>query len=138
MAAVVKKVEYFYTLVPNKAGQGARIFNALREEGVSLIAFTGFPLSKRRAQVDFVPSNQEVFLDAAKKAGIELVGPKVAFLVQGEDRVGAVAEMLSKLEKAHINVTAIQAVAAGAGRFGAIFWVRPRNIGKAAQILNAS
>ena len=35
MAAVVKKVDYFYTTVPNKAGVGARIFNALKEEGVN-------------------------------------------------------------------------------------------------------
>lgn len=137
MAAVVKKVDYFYTIAPNKAGVGARIFNALKEEGVNLVAFIGFPVSERQAQLDFVPSNHEVFLDAAKKAGIKLVGPKTAFLIQGEDRVEALTEVLTRLEMAHINITAIQAISAGAGRFGAILWVKPRNAGRAAQALGA-
>ena len=63
------------------------------------------------------------------------MGPKVAFLIQGEDRVGAVAGVLTKLEQAQINVTAMQAIATGEGRYGAILWVKPRNIGKATQAL---
>lgn len=47
------------------------------------------------------------------------MGPKVAFLLQGDDRVGAVADVLAKLADARINVVAMNAVAAGEGRFGA-------------------
>jgi predicted amino acid-binding ACT domain protein len=66
------------------------------------------------------------------------MGPKVAFLIQGDDRVGAVAEVLSKLGQAQINVTAMQVIASGEGRYGAILWVEPRNIGKAAQALGVA
>ena len=66
------------------------------------------------------------------------MGPKVAFLIQGDERVGAVAEVLSKLGQAQINVTAMQAIASGEGRYGAILWVEPRNIGKAAQALGVA
>lgn len=138
MAAVVKKVDYYYTLAPNKAGVGARVFNALKDEGVNLVAFICFPVSEQQSQLDFVPSNHQVFLDAAKKAGLKLVGPKTAFLIQGEDRVGAVTDVLDRLEKAHINITAFHAIAAGAGRFGAIFWVKPRNVNRAAQAVDIS
>jgi predicted amino acid-binding ACT domain protein len=63
------------------------------------------------------------------------VGPKTGFVIQGDDRTGAVAEVVSKLSEAKINITALQAVAAGAGRYGAILWVKPRDVNKAAKIL---
>lgn len=138
MAEIVKRIEYYYTLIPNKAGEGAKVFDALKSEGVNLVAYLGFPTSWGRAQLDFVPSDKDAFLAAAKKAEIKVIGPKVAFLIQGEDRLGAVADVLSKLKQAQINVTAMQAVASGEGRYGAILWVRQDDIGKAAQALGVS
>jgi len=138
MADIVRRIEYYYTVVPNRAGAGAKVFNALKAGGANLIALNGFPTSARRAQLAFVPSDRDAFLAAARKAGIKLKGPKVAFLIQGEDRVGAVAAVLSKLGQARINVTAMQAIAAGAGRYGAILWIKSRNVGKAAQALGVS
>lgn len=138
MANIVRRVNYYYTEVPNRAGAGAKVLNALKAGGVNLIAYNGFPTSRRRAQLDFVPSDRDAFLAAARQAGIKLVGPKIAFLIQGEDRVGAVVDIVSKLGQARINITAMQATAAGEGRYGAILWVRPRNVGKAAQTLGVS
>ena len=138
MANIVRRVNYYYTEVPNRAGAGAKVLNALKAGSVNLIAYNGFPTSRRRAQLDFVPSDRDAFLAAARQAGIKLVGPKIAFLIQGEDRVGAVADIVSKLGQARINITAVQAATAGEGRYGAILWVKPRNVGKAAQILGVS
>lgn len=138
MADVIKRIEYYYTVVPNKAGEGAKVLNALKAKGVNLFAFCGFPTGWGRAQLDFVPVDKDAFLAAAKKAGVKLVGPKVAFLIQGEDRVGAVADLVEKLKQAQINITALQAVAGGEGRYGAILWVKPADIEKAAQALSAS
>jgi hypothetical protein len=138
MADVVKRIEYYYTVVPDRAGAGAKVLNALKAARVNLLAFTGFPYRAGRAQLDFVPSNQRAFRAAARKAGIRLEGPKIAFLIQGQDRVGGIADIANKLAKAHINVTAVDAVAAGRRRYGAILWVKPRNVGQAAKILGAS
>jgi len=138
MADVVKLIEYYYTTVPDRAGAGAKVLNALKEERVNLLAFTGFPCGASRAQLDFVPSNQRAFLAAARKAKIRLEGPKKAFLIQGQDRVGAIADIVNKLAKARINVTAVDAITTGRRRYGAILWVKPRNVGQAAKILDAS
>lgn len=138
MADIVRRIEYYYTIVPNRAGAGAKVLNALKAGGVNLIAYNGFPTSPRRAQLAFVPVDRDAFLAAARQAGIKLVGPKIAFLFQGEDRVGAVAGIVSKLGQARINITAMQATAAGEGRYGAILWVKARNVGKAAQTLGVS
>ena len=138
MPEIVRSIEYYYTLVPNQAGAGAKTLSALKAEAVNLVAFNGFPVSLRRAQLVLVASDRNVLLAAAKKAGIRLVGPRHAFLIQGEDRVGAIVGVLNKLENAHINVTAIQAISSGEGHYGAVLWVKPRNIDKAAQALGAS
>jgi len=138
MAEKVQRIEYYYTIVPNKAGEGAKVFDALKGEGVNLVAYLGFPIGWRRAQLDFVPSNKDAFLAAVKKAGIKIVGPKVAFLIQGEDRAGAVADILGKLRQAQVNITAMQAVACGEGHYGAILWVKPKDIEGATRALGAS
>jgi len=58
-------------------------------------------------------------------------------VIEGDDRVGALAEYFAMLGDAGINVTAVSAVTAGAGRFGAILWVDPRNVKRTAKLLGA-
>ena len=138
MEDFVRRIEYYYTVVPNRAGAAAKVLNVLKTEGVNLVAFNGFPLSTQHAQLDVVPSSGNALVAAAQKAGIKLVGPKVAFLLSDWEHLGAVADVLSKLEQARVNVTAMQAIATGDWRYGAILWVKPRNIGKATQALGIS
>ena len=137
MAETIRKVDYFYIEAPNKPGEGARVLEALREAGVNLLAFSGFPQG-RKAQIDFVPDDVAKFKAAARKAGLKISAVKKGFLIQGEDRPGVVAGIVSKLAAANINVTAIDAVAAGEGRWGAILWVKPPDVAKAAKALGVS
>ena len=137
MADSIRLVEYFYVTTPNKPGVGASMLGELRRAGVNLLAFSGFP-SGRGAQIDFVPENAAAFRAAAKQAKWKLTGPKRAFLIAGDDRPGAVAEFMQKLADAKINVTAVDAACAGAGRFGAIPWVEPRDVTRAARLLGAA
>jgi len=135
MADEVRQVQYFYTEVPDKPDEGARLLSLLKAEGINLLAFVAFPQG-RRAQLDFIPVDQVAFKQAAEKARIKLVGPKTGFVIQGDDRAGAIGEIVSKLAEAKINITALHAVAAGAGRYGAILWVKPGDVNKAAKILS--
>ena len=137
MADTVRRVEYFYVQVPNKPGEGGRLLDAVRTGGINLIAFSGFP-EGRGSQLDFVPADPAAFKQFARKAKWKLTGPKRAFVISGEDRVGVVAEMHQKLAAAKINVTAIDAVSAADGRYGAIVWVAPKDVKKAASLLGAS
>src|SRR5688572_1643841 len=137
MADTIRLAQYFYVETSHQPGVGAAMLATLRDAGVNLLAFSGFPQG-RKAQIDFVPENAEAFRAAAKAAKWKLVGPKKAFLISGEDRAGAVAELLTKLANAKINVTAVDAVCAGGGAYGAILWVEPRDVAKAAKALGAS
>jgi len=137
MADTVRVVEYFYLTAPQKPGVGAAMLNELRQAGVNLLAFSGFPAG-RGAQIDFVPEDAAAFRAAAKKAKWKLTGPKKAFLISGDDRPGVVGEMLQKLADAKINVTAVDAACAGQGRYGAILWVAARDVARAARALGAA
>jgi len=134
MAETIRQVDYYYAQTPNKAGEAARALAALKDAGVNLLAFSGFP-SGRRAQLDFIPQDPQGFVQAARKARLKLSAKKSGFLIQGEDRVGAIGDVLAKLAAAKINVTAVDAVSAGEGRFGAILWVKPPDRKRAAKVL---
>jgi hypothetical protein len=137
MADTIRIAEYFYVETPNTPGVGAAMLATLRDAGVNLLVVSGFPRG-RRAQIDFVPENAAAFRAAAKAAKWKVVGPKKAFLVSGSDRPGAVADLMTRLAAAKINVTAIDAVCAGGGAFGAILWVGQRDVAKAAKVLGAA
>jgi hypothetical protein len=136
MPDTIRVVDYFYLMVPDKPGEGARILNVLKDAGVNLLAFSGFP-EGRRTQLDFFPADSAAFKQAAKTAKWKVVGPKRGFLLQGDDRVGAIAELLERLGTAKINVTAIDAVPLN-GRYGAIFWVAPKDVKRTAALLGAA
>ena len=137
MADTIRLVDYFYITVPNKTGEGARALKILKDAGVNLLAFSGFPQG-RRAQMDFIPADASAFRQAAKKAKWKVVGPKRGFLVQGEDRLGAIADLLERLAAAKVDVTAMDAVSIADGRYGALLWVAPKDVKKAAALLGAS
>ena len=137
MPTTARRVGYFHVKVPDKAGSGSRVLAALRDYGVNLLAFHAFPLGGGKSQLDFVPSDEGVFLDAAGKAKLKVSARKAVLLVEGEDRAGAVADVLQKLASAAANVRAIDAVRSGTG-FGALIWVRPKDVDKAARALGAT
>jgi hypothetical protein len=136
MPEAARRVEYYYVTVPDTAGEGHRILAALRD-GVNLLAYLGFPLGGGQSQIDLVPEDPESLKEAAERAGITLSEAKRAFLIQGDDRVGAVADTTAKLAEANINVTAAAATGAGAGRYGMILWVAPADFERAAGALGA-
>jgi len=136
MADTIRLVEYFYVTVPNAPGEGARALATLKDAGVNLLAFSGFP-EGRRAQLDFVPTDAAAFKQVAKQAKWKVAGPKRGFLLQGDDRVGAVADLLGRLAAAKISLTAMDAVSV-ADRYGAIFWVAPKDVKKTAALLGVS
>ena len=136
MKAKLRKVDYFYTMIPNRPGQGAAIMGGLAAKGVDLLAFSCFP-SGKVAQLDLVPADSARLKRAAKSLSIKLTAKKTGFLYQGDDKIGAMVRILDALAAAKINVTACDAVTGGKGRFGAIFWVKPQAVAKTAKLLGA-
>src|SRR3972149_3865080 len=136
MADIIRKVVYYKIEVPDKPGEGARILSALTAGGGNMLAFSGFP-SGRRAPMGFISEGEALFKKAAKTAGLKLSAKKTGFLVQGNDRVGAVSGIMTKVAEAKINITALDAIVAGGGRYGVIFWVKSDDVRKTAKLLDA-
>jgi hypothetical protein len=137
MADRVRKVNYCYAKVSARAGQGAAVLDELRKAGVSLLAFSGFPIGGGKAQLDLVAEDMAAVRSVARKNGWRLSKTKKGFLVQGDDRVGACHRQLQKLADQKINVTAADALAAGKGRYAMILWVKPKSYARAARVLGA-
>ena len=135
MATLIKRIEYYYCAVEDKHGKGYWLLEHLRQKNVNLAAFTAFPTGGGRSQLDLIPDDAEALKAAAAEAGVSLVGPKHAFLVQGEDDVGAIVELHQRLSSAGINVHAANGVSAGSSRFGYVLWVKPQDYERAARAL---
>jgi prephenate dehydratase len=134
--ASIRKASYYSMKVPQRPGAGAQLLAALKAAKVNLLAFTGFPASGG-AQVDFIPQDNAKFTQAARKAKLKLSARKTVFLAQGNDKVGALTQVLGRLAKAKINLVSLQAVTAGKRRYGAMFWVKAKDVARASRVLKA-
>jgi len=104
---------------------------------VNLAAFTAFPTRGGKGQVDLIAEDLGPIRRIARRNGWRLSDVKKGFLIQGDDRVGAVHNHLKRLAERKINVTAVDAVTAGKGRYGMLLWVRPKDYARAAAALKA-
>ncbi|NWF73449.1 MAG: hypothetical protein HXY51_10485 [Nitrospirae bacterium] len=133
MADLIRTAQYFKVQIADKPGTLGGMLAPLREEGVNLLAVHAFPRN-RRTQVDVVPEDPTAFKNVAKAHKLKAQGPKMCLLVDGEDRPGVLADLTDRLGSARINMTAVTGLAAGQGRFGAILWVKPQDVKKAAKV----
>lgn len=138
MPSTIRKVSYAYVTAVSKPGEAARILQALRDANVNLLASSGFPQGRNKAQIDVVTDDLDALKGVARGQKWKLSRIKRAFLVQGTDEAGAAVAPLAKLGAANINVIAADAIAAGENRFGMIFWVDARNYNRAATLLDAA
>lgn len=134
MADLIRTAHYFKVIIPDKSGTLAHMLEPLHDAGVNLLAVHAFPRN-RRSQVDVVPEDPTAFKDVVKTLKWKMRGPKVCFLVDGDDRPGALVALTDQLASAKINLTAVTATTAGQARFGAILWVKMRDVKKAAKVL---
>jgi hypothetical protein len=133
MADLIRTAQYYKVQIADKPGTLAGALAPLREAGVNLLAVHAFPRS-RRTQVDVVPEDVTAFKDVAKAHKLKIQGPKMCLLMEGDDRPGALEDLVDRLGSAKINMIAVTGLAAGQGRFGAILWVKPGDVKKAAKV----
>ncbi|MBN2090891.1 hypothetical protein JW964_14855 [candidate division KSB1 bacterium] len=131
----IRRVEYFYTTVEDQPGEAYKTLSWLAELGINLLAFTAVPAGIMRTQLCLFPEDPAKLINEAKKARLNLEGPHLALMVQGDDRLGALAEVHEKLYQAHVNVSASSGISDGKCCYTYIIYVRPEEYEKAAQAL---
>jgi len=131
--AEIHKVDSYHIRVSDRPEEAHRVLLGLKEAGVNLLACCGFPIGDDKVQIDLVPEHYETFRKATARLGLSLSEHKRAFLIQGGDRVGAMADTFGKLASRGINIVASQAVSAGGGRCGMILWVEAADYERASE-----
>lgn len=121
----IRRVEYFYTMVPDQPGEAHRLLSDLAEMQVNLVAFTAIPVGPAQTQMAIFPEDDAQLQRAAASAGFALDGPHHAILVQGDDDLPELVKIHEQLYQANVNVYAATGVSAGRGSFGYILYVRP-------------
>lgn len=135
MSLKIRRVEYFYTTVKDEPGQAYKLLSWLAELGVNLLSFTAIPVGPEHTQLTLFPEDSSKLTHAATGAGMTLVGPHPAFLVSGDDELGALAGIHSQLYQADVNVYASMGVTDGEGSFGYLIYLRSADFETASKVL---
>lgn len=135
MSVSIRRVQYFYAHIKDEPGEAYSFLTRLGEAGVNLLAFNAIPAGAEDTQLVIFPERPDMLGKAAEEAGFDLKGPHEAFLIQGDDQLGAFADMHEKLASDQINVYASNGVTDGRGGYGYIIWVKPEDMNKAAKVL---
>src|SRR2546428_4798030 len=125
MAYTIRRAEYFYAAVEDHPGEAYELLSQLATQGVNLIAITALPTGTMRTQLTLFPVDAARMRNAAQQAGVALDGPHRALLVQGDDEIGVLARLHSKLHHANVDVYASTGVTDRRGGYRYIFSVRP-------------
>jgi hypothetical protein len=132
----ITRTAYFNTTVRDQPGEAYRALQAVADIGVNLLAFTATPVGPTSAQLTLFPEDETLLVDVAAKAGLQLDGPHRALLVQGDDKLGALADIHEKLYAANVNVYASSGVTDGRGGFGYVVYIRPDQFEQACNALD--
>jgi hypothetical protein len=136
MSANIYSVDYYYTTVEDAPGQGCRFLETLASREVNLIAFNAFPVGRDRTQLVIYPLNATWLGEVARNEGLRLVGPHHAFIVHGDDELGALVTIHSKLCDAEINVSSSNGITDGRGGYRYIMHVHPDDYERAMEVLD--
>ena len=131
-----RKVEYYYAHVKDAPGEAYKFLSCLGAAGVNLLAFNSIPTGPEHTQLVIFPEQPDMLQKAAEEAGYALEGPHHAFLIQGDDQLGAFAEIHAKLANGNVNVYASNGVTDDRGGYGYILWVKPEDIQRASDLLS--
>ena len=137
MADQARVVHSYSTSVPDEPGQAFKVLATLVSAGINLLGCSGTQ-NEGRARIDVVPDDAGEFAALVERAQLGFRRQKAGFLIQGDDRPGALAENLARLADSGINVGGVQGLAAGAGRWSAIVWITDRDLEAAALALGAT
>jgi hypothetical protein len=136
MGFEIRRAAYYYCVIPDAPERAGKVLSALAGRGVNLLAFSAVPMGPARTELTLFPADDASFEATAREAGFPIDGPNPAFLVQGDDELGALSRVHRLLSQAGIDVFASTGVSDGRGGFGYVIYVRPEQFEHAAAALD--
>ena len=135
MPFTIKRVQYFYTIVRDQPGEAYELLNMLAEMGINQLAFSVIPVGPNSTQLTIFPEDPLKLIHEAELSEMNIDGPHHALLIQGDDELGALAQIHLQLHEANINVYATNGVTDGRGSYGYLVYVKEDDYERAAQTL---
>jgi hypothetical protein len=137
MALTVRNAEYFYIRIEDSFEKAYEHLAQLASAEVSLLAFSAVPFGPNYVELTIFPDRSDAFIQLAKRLGWVVAGPQHAFLVQGDDHLGALADIQRMLLEADVEIYASSGVTDGSGRFGYVIYFKESDHARAARALGA-
>ena len=135
MAYTIKLVEYYNATVKDLPGEAYKALSLLAEEGVNQLAFTAIPFAQGSTQLAIFPDDSGKLIHEARLSGLALEGPHHAFLIRGDDELGALVEIHKKLFEENINVYASSGMSDGKGSYCYLVYVKEEDYKQASKTL---
>lgn len=138
MSATIRPVEYFTITVHDPQEAASELLSTLAANGIDLLAFSAIPVGLQATQLVVFPEDTARFELFARHPGFVLSGPERAFLIQGDDELGALARFHRQLADAGVHPFASTGVTDGKGGFGYILYIRESEFATAADALGVA
>ena len=135
MTFSVRTVEYFYTRVEEGPRRAYNFLARLASEEINLLAFSAVPFGPNHIELTIFPDRSDELQRVAEKLGWTLIGPEHACLVQGDDHLGALAEIHRRLLDTGVSIFASTGVTDGEGHYGYVIYVKEEDHQAAARAL---
>lgn len=135
MSTQIRRAAYYYATAEDRPGSAYEVLNELARAEVNLLAVSVVPTGPTSLQVTLFPEIPERLETVAQRIHLNLTPAQYAFIVQGDDEMGALVELHRDLFDAGVNVFAAQGVNDGRGGFGYVVYVKPDDYERAAQVL---
>lgn len=135
MSVQIRRVQYYTTSVHDRVGSAYQVLRDLADNRINMLAFSCVPVGPSALQLTLFPDDPRRLEFAAGKMNLALMPPQHAFLVQGDDEIGVLADVHRQLYDEHISVYASTGVTDAGGSFGYVIYVRPEDYERAAGIL---
>lgn len=137
MKARIRSAPYYYARVEGDPDSAYDWLEELSSAEVDLLAFSAVPYGPNHVELTMFPVDPKALERSSLARGAQLTGPFHALLVQGDDHLGALAEIHRELRDAGVKVYASTGVTDGQGGFGYIVYVREQDYRAAAAIVDA-
>ncbi len=132
----IKRVTCFSIVTSDKAGELARVTSTLMQANVAMEGIWGFSLGQGKARIIGIPRDLVKFKEVAKTALWQLE-EDVCFRITGEDRTGALVDILDLIAREKINLHAVDAMSLDS-RFVCYLWAADEQVEIIAQVLGLS
>jgi hypothetical protein len=137
MSLNVRTVEYFYVRIEDSRDKAYELLAHLASEHVNLLAFSAVPFGPNYVELTIFPDRTDKFTQLARKLDWAVGEPQHAVLVQGDDQLGALADIQRMLAEADVGIYASSGVTDGSGRYGYVIYFKEDDYLRAARALGA-